>query len=110
MRLWLDVHLPPAIGPWISEKFRIEVMAFRDHGWSREPDDSVFSKLAVKGEVVMTKDTDFVQLVEALGPPPQVIWLTCGNTSNRNLRRILARTLGTSLELLDNGEPLVELR
>jgi predicted nuclease of predicted toxin-antitoxin system len=37
----------------------------------------------------MTKDSDFVDLVERLGPPPQIIWLTCGNTSNLRLREIL---------------------
>ena len=32
--------------------------------------------------IVLTKDSDFVQLLERRGPPPQVVWLTCGNTSN----------------------------
>jgi predicted nuclease of predicted toxin-antitoxin system len=39
---------------------------------------------------VMTKDSDFVDLVERLGSPPQVIWLTYGNTSNARLRHILS--------------------
>ncbi len=38
----------------------------------------------------MTKDSDFVDLVCRLGTPPQIIWLTCGNVTNRNLRRIMA--------------------
>ena len=58
----------------------------------------------------MTKDADFVALVETKGPPPQVIWITCGNTSNRNLRRILEGTLADAIELLVRGEPLVEIR
>ncbi|HEY9887089.1 MAG TPA: DUF5615 family PIN-like protein, partial [Candidatus Obscuribacterales bacterium] len=59
--------------------------------------------------VVMTKDSDFVDLVERLGSPPQIIWLTCGNTSNARLREIFSKTLPRALELLAAGETLVEI-
>jgi predicted nuclease of predicted toxin-antitoxin system len=58
----------------------------------------------------MTKDSDFVMLLEELGPPPQNIWLTCGNTSNARLRQILANALPQALMLLESGEALVEIR
>ena len=61
------------------------------------------------GAVVLTKDTDFSLLLERLGPPPQVLWVTCGNTSNAHLRGVLAATLPNALELLEAGEPLVEI-
>jgi predicted nuclease of predicted toxin-antitoxin system len=57
----------------------------------------------------MTKDRDFVDLVERYGSPPQVIWLTCGNTSNARLKEILTATLPDALELLRSGERLVEI-
>lgn len=57
----------------------------------------------------MTKDSDFVDLVERLEAPPQIIWLTCGNTSNDQLREILGSTLPEALELLRSGEKLVEI-
>jgi predicted nuclease of predicted toxin-antitoxin system len=57
----------------------------------------------------MTKDSDFVDLVERLGAPPQIIWLTCGNTSNDRLREILSSTLAEALDLLSSGEKLVEI-
>ncbi len=60
--------------------------------------------------IVMTKDSDFVQLLDRLGPPPQVLWLTCGNTSNAALQRMLTSTLVQALALLQNGEELVEIR
>jgi predicted nuclease of predicted toxin-antitoxin system len=40
----------------------------------------------------MTKDSDFVALLDRFGPPPQVIWITCGNTSNARLKEILTIT------------------
>ena len=57
----------------------------------------------------MTKDSDFVDLVDHLGEPPQIIWLTCGNTSNAQLREILTSVLPEALELLRSGEKLVEI-
>lgn len=59
---------------------------------------------------MMTKDSDFVKLLEELGPPPQVIWLTCGNTSNARLKQILTKALPQAVILLESGEPLVEIR
>ena len=57
----------------------------------------------------MTKDSDFVDLVDRLDSPPQIIWLTCGNTSNDRLREILSANLLDALELLRTGERLVEI-
>jgi predicted nuclease of predicted toxin-antitoxin system len=57
----------------------------------------------------MTKDGDFSLLLDRYGPPPQIIWLTCGNTSNTNLKRILTSTLQQALDLLANGEKLVQI-
>ncbi len=47
----------------------------------------------------MTKDSDFVLLLDRLGAPPQVIWITCGNTSNARLKEILANNLPKGLEV-----------
>lgn len=58
---------------------------------------------------MMTKDSDFVTLHNQLGAPPQVIWLTCGNTSNQYLRILLTTALPIALALLEGGEDLVEI-
>lgn len=33
----------------------------------------------------MTKDSDFVSLLDSAGAPPRVMWVMCGNTSNARL-------------------------
>ena len=41
-------------------------------------------RAAQKADVVMmSKDSDFLNLLDGYGPPPKVIWVTCGNTSNQ---------------------------
>ncbi len=57
----------------------------------------------------MTKDQDFVGLVERHGPPPQILWVTAGNTSNTRLKELFANTLVQALQLIRQGEPLVEI-
>jgi len=57
----------------------------------------------------MTKNVDFVELVERLGPPPQVLWVTCGNTTNARLKQILSKCLPQAIPLLEDGERLIEI-
>jgi len=51
----------------------------------------IFFKAKAETVVVMTKDSDFVNLLEKYGPPPKLIWTTSGNTSNKTLKEILKR-------------------
>jgi predicted nuclease of predicted toxin-antitoxin system len=109
MTIWVDAHLSPAIATWITSTFEIEAIALRDLGLRDAEDTEIFAAAQAQDAIVMTKDSDFVDLVERLGPPPQIIWLTCGNTSNAKLREILSKTLPKALELLAAGEALVEI-
>ena len=109
MTIWVDAHLSPAIATWITSTFGIEAIALRDLGLRDAEDPEIFEAAKAQKAVVMTKDSDFVDLVERLGSPPQIIWLTCGNTSNAKLREILSETLPRALELFAAGETLVEI-
>ncbi len=57
----------------------------------------------------MSKDADFLKLIDQFGPPPQIIWITCGNTSNLKMRGILEKSLEKAMELIRSGEPIVEI-
>ncbi len=110
MTIWIDAHLSPAIAVWITSTFDITASALRDVGLRDAEDAEIFEAAKVSNVILMTKDGDFVDLVDRLGSPPQIIWLTCGNTSNAQLQEILSATLLDALELLQSGEPLVEIR
>jgi predicted nuclease of predicted toxin-antitoxin system len=72
-------------------------------------DSEIFQAAREQGAIVLTKDVDFVVLQAQRGVPPQVIWLTCGNTSNARIREVLVARLPKVLALLESGEPLVEI-
>ena len=75
--------------------------------WAR--DIEIFEAARVANAVIMTKDSDFIDLVCRLGTPPQILWLTCGNVTNRNLQQLLTLTLPEALERLRQGEVILEI-
>jgi len=107
--LWIDIHLPPALIPWLATRFNLKAIAMRDQGMQRMADVDIFQRAREAEATIITKDKDFVDLVQRLGPPPKVIRLTMGNTSNENLQRVLAITLPDALRLLDDGEAFIEI-
>jgi predicted nuclease of predicted toxin-antitoxin system len=109
MIVWLDAQLPPAVAPWLGRTFQLEVKAVRDLGLRDAKDKEIFEAARQAKAVVATKDIDFVQLVERLGQPPQILWLTCGNTTNDRLRSILTKCLPAALALLSTGVAIVEI-
>jgi predicted nuclease of predicted toxin-antitoxin system len=109
MIIWLDAQLSPAMASWISREFSVEAVAVRDLGLRNASDSEIFLAARQANAVVMTKDADFVRLVENSGPPPQVILLACGNTSNSELKQILKRSLDRAMQWLQKGEPVVEI-
>ena len=109
MKLWIDAQLSPKLARWLSEHHAVEAFPVRRLGLRDATDEAIFDAARDAGAVVMTKDRDFVRLLERNGPPPQVIWITCGNTSNARMREILRQTLANALRLLREGEPFVEV-
>jgi predicted nuclease of predicted toxin-antitoxin system len=109
MTIWIDAQLSPAIAKWITDNFTVQAIALRDLGLRDATDREIFAAAQQAGAVVMTKDSDFVDLVTKYGAPPQVIWLTCGNTSNAQLKQILSTTLLQAIALLEAGNSLVEI-
>lgn len=110
MTLWLDNQLPPALAAWMRTTLSLACVPVRELQLQRASDREIFDAARDADVVVMTKDGDFVNLLEQYGAPPQVIWVTCGNTSNARLRRLIETAWPTILPMLERGEALVELR
>jgi predicted nuclease of predicted toxin-antitoxin system len=109
MTIWIDAQLSPSLAKWIADTFGISAQAVRDLGLREAKDFTIFQAAREADAVVLTKDADFPHLLQQHGAPPKVVWLTCGNTSNQNVRRILRTTLTAALKLLEAGEPIVEI-
>ena len=79
-------------------------------GMVKALDPEIFQAARSTEAIVLTKNEDFVVLLERFGPPPHVLWVRCGNTSNAHMREVLRETLPDALALIAKGEPLVEIR
>lgn len=108
--VWVDAQLPPALAGWLRDEHQVDAHHVADLGMRAASDRRIFEDASEAGAVVMTKDSDFVGLVLQRGAPPQVVWLRLGNTSNRDLRRVVLSAWPDAAALLAGGEPLVEIR
>lgn len=108
--IWLDAHLSPRVAPWMRETLGHDAAALREIGLRDAEDDVIFKRAKEDKVILLTKDKDFVDLVNRLGPPPSVIWLRCGNTSEARLKQILTDHLEEALKFLKSGDHLVEIQ
>ncbi|MET7255477.1 DUF5615 family PIN-like protein [Dyadobacter fermentans] len=104
----LDAQLPPALAVWITETFEIPCFSVQFLNLRHAEDQDIFSFSKTKNAIVITKDDDFVSLLNRFGSPPKVIWLTCGNTSKNRLKEIFEANLASALALLETND-LVEI-
>ena len=104
----LDAQLPPALAVWITENFEIPCFSAQFLDLRHAGDEEIFAFSKTKNAIVITKDNDFVSLLNRFGSSPKVIWLTCGNTSKNRLKEIFEANLVSALTLLETND-LVEI-
>ncbi len=109
MKFWIDAQLPPQLAQWLMMTFSVEATSLRELGLRDAQDREIFEMAKTKGIVIITKDSDFIELVTRFGTPPQILWITCGNVTNRNLKKLLTNTFPQALQLLQGGERIVEI-
>jgi len=109
MNIWIDAQLPPSLANWISNNFEVKAVSLKEISLRDAKDIEIFEAARFANAVIITKDSDFIDLVCRLGSPPQILWITCGNVTNRNLRQLLTATLPEALIQIRQGEAIVEI-
>ncbi len=103
MKLWIDAQLNPNLARWITESLKIEAYSLKYLNLNDASDKVIFMKAKEANAVVVTKDDDFVKLLYTLGPPPKIIWIKCGNTSNKEVKKTLNDQLLRVTNQLENS-------
>jgi predicted nuclease of predicted toxin-antitoxin system len=110
---WRDLldrrQLPPGLALWLSATFEVEALALVELGLRDADDVSIFDRARSADVVLVTKDSDFVELVSRHGPPPRMLWVTCGNVTNRRLRDVFTSVFRDACALLEEGRAIVEI-
>jgi predicted nuclease of predicted toxin-antitoxin system len=106
---WIDAQLPPGLASWLSLNFQVEALALVELGLRDANDASIFDRARSADVVLVSKDSDFVELVSRHGPPPRLLWVTCGNVTNTRLRGVFTSVFGDACSLLEEGRAIVEI-
>jgi predicted nuclease of predicted toxin-antitoxin system len=109
VKFWVDAQLPPQLATWLAAEFRVEASSLRDLGLRDAADLEIFQQARQPGIVLISKDGDFVDLVSRFGPPPQLLWVTCGNVTNRRLQAVFGSAGHAAINLLAEGQAIVEI-
>ena len=88
---------------WFAEIVHLTALSVSD-----AEDNEIFLAAKKAADVVITKDSDFCGTART-PRAPKIIWLTCGNTSDAALRKILTANFQEALRLLDAGDEVVEI-
>jgi predicted nuclease of predicted toxin-antitoxin system len=107
--IWVDAQLPPALAGWLRDLGESRAVHVEDLGLLSAEDPEIYEKAREADAIVITKDSDFVQIQERRGPPPRVLWITCGNRNNRFLKDLIVRSWPRVRVLFAGGEILVEI-
>ena len=91
MIVWLDAQLPPTLALWMRENLQVDTIALRELGLRDSTDRDIYAAAKKAGAVLISKDSDFIDLVQTYGAPPQLVWLTCGNVTNAHLKMIFSQ-------------------
>jgi predicted nuclease of predicted toxin-antitoxin system len=88
MKLLLDHNLSFKLVDYLPNQFKgSSHVHLLDHS---NADDTVIWELAKENNfTIVTKDTDFFDLISLKGYPPKVIWIKRGNCSTREVLEIL---------------------
>jgi predicted nuclease of predicted toxin-antitoxin system len=110
MTFWIDAQLDPTLAEWLGSRFGVIAKPLREIGLRDATDLELFEAGRRFSEIVIvSKDSDFADLVTQRGKPPQVLWLRIPNRSTIEMQLALAKAFPDALRLLEAGEALVEI-
>lgn len=107
MKFLVDAQLPPALAGWLRERGH-EAEHVSDVGLLAATDAAIANHVEGNGAVLVTKDEDFgpLRLPGRFG----LVWLRCGNATNRALVAWLTPRWSEVERLLNEGEGFIEVR
>ena len=109
MKLLLDANLSWRLIPLLAEQFG-ECLHVNQTILPKPAKDTEIWKFAeANGCIIVTQDSDFLNLFEVKGFPPKIILLRKGNISRKETGEILVRSKPSIEDLESNDYGLLEI-
>jgi predicted nuclease of predicted toxin-antitoxin system len=109
MRFLVDAQLPPGLVFWLKDQgYDADHVDYCGLVGAKDP--AIWDRAIETGAILITKDEDFSSRMVRSSVFPTVVWLRIGNATNRVLIAWLSSRWETTVELLQDGHKLVEVR
>jgi predicted nuclease of predicted toxin-antitoxin system len=86
--LLLDNNISPRLCKKLEAQFP-GILHIEDIGLDDSSDDDVWEYARKNGFAIVSKDSDFNNLLLLRGYPPKVVWLRCGNAPTAHIESLL---------------------
>ena len=109
MKFIIDAQLPVALAKAMcSEGYEAEHVA---RALQLDAEDTQIWELAkCDNLVIISKDDDFAKRSKQVADPPIIVWVRVGNIRNKALIEWFSKLLPQIVELIEQGEKLIEIR
>jgi len=109
MRFIVDTNLPPALSEWLIKRGH-EAVHTTSVGLGAASDLAIWHYAVQNEAIIISKDEDFALLKAANPNGPKIIWVRIGNAIRRVLFQRLDEAWPSVIEMLNEGEELIEVR
>lgn len=92
MRLLFDQNLPSKLAEYFNSSFAGS-QHLQNLNLDKSSDTSVWEFAKSNEFTIVTKDSDFNNLVSFFGFPPKVIWIRRGNCSTTDIKKLIENNL-----------------
>lgn len=108
MKFLVDAQLPRSLALWLCEQGYDALHTLDLPEANQTTDEEICAVADAQARIVVTKDADFVSSHELSNTPAQLLLISTGNVSNRDLLALWKSHLHRVLQALEDS-PFVEL-
>lgn len=86
---------------WLGEGFNVKAKSFKELNFDTTPDVEFFKFAAVAYNIIVitTKGIDFIDYQHIIGAPQKITYISVGNISNQNLKKLIQAKFAEILQL-----------
>ena len=110
MKLLFDANLSPKLVGRLGELFPGSAHVFETGLARSTPDEQIWELAAAEGFMIVTADSDFLDLAESRGSPPKVVHLENCDYRTSQVERILRRHAILIAELEQSSRTTLSIR
>ena len=109
MKFLVDAQLPPRLSRWINGKGIDSRHAMDIENGLTLPDTTLWEFARNEQEIIITKDSDFVDLALLKGSPPQIVHVQLGNVANNILIEVFDQNWDTLVTAIEGKAKVISI-